>query len=46
VDRERSLFRVGPVEEMLRPAELAALYGRPVTLGPVVALRGQGETAR
>lgn len=30
VDRERGLFRVGPLEEMLRPEALQALYGRPV----------------
>jgi ABC-type Mn2+/Zn2+ transport system ATPase subunit len=35
VDRDRALFRVGPVDQMLRPEELTALYGRPVALGPV-----------
>lgn len=35
VDRDRALFRVGPVDHMLRPEELTALYGRPVALGPV-----------
>jgi ABC-type Mn2+/Zn2+ transport system ATPase subunit len=39
VDKDRGLFRVGPVDAMLRPEELAALYGRPVTLGPVAAAR-------
>lgn len=42
VDRERGLFRVGPCAEMLRPEELAALYGRPVSLGPVAAPGGCG----
>ncbi|HSN15583.1 MAG TPA: metal ABC transporter ATP-binding protein [Anaeromyxobacteraceae bacterium] len=39
VDKDRALFRVGPVAQMLRPDELAALFGRPVTLGPVPATR-------
>lgn len=30
VDRERSLFRVGPAHEMLQPGALAELYGREV----------------
>jgi ABC-type Mn2+/Zn2+ transport system ATPase subunit len=30
VDREAGLFRVGPLEEMLRPDALEALYRRPV----------------
>lgn len=30
VDQEAALFRVGAVDEMLRPEALAALYGRPV----------------
>ncbi len=30
VDQEAALFRVGTVEEMLRPDALAALYRRPV----------------
>lgn len=30
VDQEAGVFRVGGVDEMLRPAALAALYGRPV----------------
>lgn len=30
VDRERGLFRVGPIAEMLAPGALAALYGREV----------------
>ena len=39
VDKDRGLFRVGPVERMLLPDELAELFGRPVTLGPVAAAR-------
>jgi ABC-type Mn2+/Zn2+ transport system ATPase subunit len=39
VDKDRALFRVGPLAQMLRPDELAALFGRPVTLGPVAAPR-------
>lgn len=35
VDRDRAIFRVGPVAQMLQPEELTALYGRPVKLGPV-----------
>jgi ABC-type Mn2+/Zn2+ transport system ATPase subunit len=30
VDKDQRLFRVGPLEEMLRPAALGALYGRAV----------------
>ena len=30
VDQEQGLFRVGPLEEMLRPEPLSALYGRAV----------------
>jgi ABC-type cobalamin/Fe3+-siderophores transport system ATPase subunit len=30
VDQEQHLFRVGPLEEMLRPQALSALYGRAV----------------
>jgi ABC-type Mn2+/Zn2+ transport system ATPase subunit len=41
VDRERALFRVGPADQMLRPGELAALYGRPVVLGPVPTPGGE-----
>jgi ABC-type Mn2+/Zn2+ transport system ATPase subunit len=41
VDRDRSLFRVGPLERMIRPEELAELFGRPVTLGPVA--KGEGR---
>jgi ABC-type Mn2+/Zn2+ transport system ATPase subunit len=37
VDRERALFRIGPVRLMLQPEELATLYGRPVAPGPVAA---------
>ncbi|ACG72761.1 ABC transporter-related protein [Anaeromyxobacter sp. K] len=32
VDKDQTLFRVGPVEEMLRPEGLGALYGRPVAV--------------
>jgi ABC-type Mn2+/Zn2+ transport system ATPase subunit len=32
VDREKALFRVGPLEEMLRPAALGTLYGRAVAV--------------
>ncbi|HTN52403.1 MAG TPA: metal ABC transporter ATP-binding protein [Anaeromyxobacter sp.] len=32
VDKDRSLFQVGPLEEMLRPEALGTLYGRPVTV--------------
>lgn len=42
VDRERALFRVGPAARMLQPGELAALYGRPVVLGPVPTPGGEG----
>jgi ABC-type Mn2+/Zn2+ transport system ATPase subunit len=41
VDKDRALFRVGPLAQMLRPDELTALFGRPVTLGPVPAARGE-----
>jgi ABC-type Mn2+/Zn2+ transport system ATPase subunit len=30
VDKDQALFRVGPLEEMLRPDRLSALYGRAV----------------
>ncbi len=30
VDQERALFRVGPLDEMLQPGPLSALYGRAV----------------
>jgi ABC-type Mn2+/Zn2+ transport system ATPase subunit len=43
VDRERALFRIGPVERMLHPEELAALYGRPVTLGPLGTIAERGD---
>ena len=48
VDRERALFRIGPVKLMLRPEELAALYGRPVAPGPLAgpaARSGSGGEA-
>jgi ABC-type Mn2+/Zn2+ transport system ATPase subunit len=32
VDKDQALFRVGPLEEMLRPDALAGLYGRPVAV--------------
>jgi ABC-type Mn2+/Zn2+ transport system ATPase subunit len=45
VDRDRALFRIGPVKQMLQPGELAALYGRPVVLGTVAAAGRGGEAA-
>jgi ABC-type Mn2+/Zn2+ transport system ATPase subunit len=35
VDQEKGLFRVGPLDEMLRPGPLSALYGRSVTVREV-----------
>lgn len=32
VDKDKPLFRVGPLAEMLRPDSLGALYGRPVSV--------------
>jgi ABC-type Mn2+/Zn2+ transport system ATPase subunit len=32
VDKDKGLFRVGPLDEMLRPDALGALYGRPVAV--------------
>lgn len=32
VDKEKGLFRVGPLEEMLKPEALGALYGRAVAV--------------
>jgi ABC-type Mn2+/Zn2+ transport system ATPase subunit len=32
VDKDQALFRVGPLDEMLRPDALAALYGRAVAV--------------
>lgn len=32
VDKDQALFRVGSVDEMLRPEALGALYGRPVAV--------------
>jgi len=32
VDKDRQLFRVGPIEEMLVPEALGQLYGRPVAV--------------
>ncbi len=43
VDKDRALFEIGPVARMLQPDELAALYGRPVTLGPVASGRAEGR---
>jgi ABC-type Mn2+/Zn2+ transport system ATPase subunit len=45
VDRDRALFRIGPVKQMLQPGELAALYGRPIVLGPVAVAGRGGEAA-
>jgi ABC-type cobalamin/Fe3+-siderophores transport system ATPase subunit len=48
VDKDAALFRVGPLDEMLRPEALAALYRRPVTVreegGRRVIVPGNGET--
>jgi ABC-type Mn2+/Zn2+ transport system ATPase subunit len=50
VDKDRALFRVGPLAQMLRPEELATLFGRAITLGPVAgaarAADGQGTGGR
>jgi hypothetical protein len=35
VDKDQALFRVGPLEEMLRPDALGRLYGRAVTVREV-----------
>jgi len=35
VDKDQSLFRVGPLDEMLRPEALGALYGRAVEVREV-----------
>jgi ABC-type Mn2+/Zn2+ transport system ATPase subunit len=43
VDKDRGLFEIGPVARMLQPEELAALYGRPISLGPVAAPAGEGR---
>jgi len=32
VDKDKSLFRIGPLEEMLSPSALGELYGRKVTV--------------
>jgi ABC-type Mn2+/Zn2+ transport system ATPase subunit len=39
VDKDQALFRVGPLEEMLRPEALGALYGRDVTVREVEGRR-------
>jgi len=48
VDKDAALFRVGPLDEMLRPEALAALYRRPVTVreegGRRVIVPGNGDT--
>jgi ABC-type Mn2+/Zn2+ transport system ATPase subunit len=50
VDRERALFRVGTLDEMLRPEALSELYGRPVAVREeggrrfVHPLAGEGRT--
>ena len=48
VDKDQGLFRVGPLEEMLRPEPLSALYGQAVTVRevdgrPWVQLGGGGR---
>jgi zinc/manganese transport system ATP-binding protein len=47
VDKDATLFKVGPLEEMLRPAALEALYRRPVAVreenGRRVIVPGNGE---
>lgn len=43
VDKDRGLFRVGPVERMLQPTELLALYGRKVAFGTVAVPGGEGR---
>ena len=32
VDKEQGLWKVGPLDEMLRPEELSRLYGRDVVV--------------
>jgi ABC-type Mn2+/Zn2+ transport system ATPase subunit len=39
VDKDQALFRVGPLDEMLRPDALGALYGRDVTVREVEGRR-------
>jgi ABC-type Mn2+/Zn2+ transport system ATPase subunit len=50
VDKDVPLFRAGPLEEMLRPESLEALYRRPVTVreegGRRVIVPGNGEVRR
>jgi zinc/manganese transport system ATP-binding protein len=51
VDKDQQLFRVGPLDAMLRPEALGALYGRPVAVREVDGRRvvypvnGQGRRA-
>ncbi len=57
VDKDQALFRVGPLDEMLRPDALEALYRRPVTVrdengrrsvvtGPLPANRRAAENGK
>ncbi len=50
VDKDTKLFKVGPLEEMLRPEALEALYRRPVVVrdegGRRVVLSANGEGTR
>jgi ABC-type Mn2+/Zn2+ transport system ATPase subunit len=50
VDKDQVLFRVGPLEEMLRPDALARLYGRPVAVreldGRRIVYPTEGGTTR
>jgi ABC-type Mn2+/Zn2+ transport system ATPase subunit len=50
VDKDSALFRVGPLDEMLRPAALSALYGRAVVVREEAGWRyvlpaGEGRVA-
>ncbi len=50
VDKDTKLFKVGPLEDMLRPEALEALYRRPVVVreegGRRVVLSANGEAGR
>ncbi|HEX9050585.1 MAG TPA: metal ABC transporter ATP-binding protein [Anaeromyxobacter sp.] len=50
VDKDTKLFKVGPLDEMLRPEALEALYRRPVVVreagGRRVVLSANGEVGR
>jgi ABC-type Mn2+/Zn2+ transport system ATPase subunit len=50
VDKDTKLFKVGPLDEMLRPEALEALYRRPVVVreegGRRVVLSANGEAGR